>query len=106
MTGVAVDVDTAAPGVAVANGQIYLVGGCADAFCTPSAHVARYDPSSNSWDSVANYPTTDSWESCGGINGNVYCSGGVSGGTTFSSGNVYNPGSNSWSPNRSNRPCI
>ena len=89
---------TAAPGVAVADGKIYFVGGCADGNCTPSAHVARYDPSSDSWDSVAPYPTTDSWESCGGINGNVYCSGGVNGSTTLASGNVYNPGSDSWSP--------
>ena len=60
--------------------------------------VSRYDPGADSWDSVASYPTTDSWESCGGINGLVYCSGGVSGGTTFSSGNVFDPGSDSWSP--------
>ena len=70
---------TAAPGVAVADGKIYFVGGCADGGCTPSAHVSRYDPASDSWDSVASYPTTDSWEACGGINGKVYCSGGVNG---------------------------
>src|SRR5439155_1251623 len=56
------------------------------------------DKSSNSWSSAANYPTTDSWEGCGGIDGKVYCAGGISGGTTFKSGNVYDPSSDSWSP--------
>ena len=75
---------TAAPGVAVADGKIYFVGGCADGNCTPSAHgrVAT-TPRPTAGDSVAPYPTTDSWESCGGINGNVYCSGGVNGSTTL-----------------------
>ena len=73
---------TAAPGVAVANGKIYVVGGCADGSCTTSSNVEVYDPGSDSWSSAANYPTGDSWLGCGGINGKVYCAGGINGSTT------------------------
>ena len=89
---------TAAPGVAVANGKIYFVGGCADGACTASNKVEVYDPSSDSWSSAANYPIGDAWQGCGGINGKVYCAGGTNGASTFKSGYVYDPGSDSWSP--------
>ena len=52
----------------------------------------------NTWSSAADYPIGDAWQGCGGINGKVYCAGGSSGSSTFKSGNVYDPASNSWSP--------
>jgi len=89
---------TAAPGVAVDGNKIYFVGGCADGSCTASNKVEVYDTTADSWSSAANYPTGDSWEGCGGVNGKIYCAGGTSGSSTFKSGNVYDPGSDSWSP--------
>jgi N-acetylneuraminic acid mutarotase len=88
----------AAPGVAVAGGDVYFVGGCADAFCDTTTSVVRYDPSADTWSSVAAYPRSDGWMSCGGISDKVYCSGGTDGINTFKSGDVYDPGSDSWSP--------
>ena len=88
---------TAAPGVAVVNDKIYFVGGCADSACTPSNKVEVYTPASDSWSTAANYPSGDSWQGCGGINGKVYCAGGVNGSSTLKNGYVYDPGSDSWS---------
>ena len=88
---------TAAPGVAVANGKIYFVGGCADGSCTASNKVEVYDPSSDSWSSAANYPT--------GTPGRVrrYQRQGVlrrrhQRRHHVNTGNVYDPSSDSWSP--------
>ena len=46
----------------------------------PVEHVVRYDPAADSWETLAPYPHTTSWISCGGIDGNVYCAGGINGG--------------------------
>ena len=90
---------TAAPGAAVADGKIYLVGGCKDGNCTTGTDVVSYDPATDAWDPAhAAYPHNDAWESCGGINGKVYCAGGTDGGATFKNGFVLDPAANSWSP--------
>lgn len=88
----------AAPGAAVAEGKIYLVGGCADAFCTTTTTVVSYDPATDTWNTLAAYPHNDAWEACGGIDGKVYCAGGTDGSATFKNGFAYDPGSDSWSP--------
>jgi N-acetylneuraminic acid mutarotase len=87
----------AAAGSAVVDDKLYLVGGCADADCTPSSNVMRYDPVSDTWDAVARYPHNVSWLSCGAINQKVYCAGGF-GASSFTDGSVYDPKSDSWSP--------
>ena len=66
--------------------------------CTPSSSVVRYDPAADSWDTLAPYPHTTSWESCGGIDGKVYCAGGFAGGVPNTDGFVYDPAADAWSP--------
>jgi hypothetical protein len=89
---------TAAPGVAVADGKIYLVGGCKDGGCTTGTDVVSYDPAADAWDTHAAYPHNNAWEACGGINGKVYCAGGTDGGATFTNGFVLDPAADSWTP--------
>jgi hypothetical protein len=81
------------------DGKIYLVGGCKDGNCTTGTDVVSYDPATDAWDPThAAYPHNDAWESCGGVNGKVYCAGGTDGGATFKNGFVLDPAANSWSP--------
>lgn len=87
-----------APGVASANGLVHFVAGCEDSACTAGTNVEVYNPATDTWSTAAPYPQGDSWLSCGGINGKVYCSGGTNGTSTFSNGYVYDPGTNAWSP--------
>ena len=88
----------AAPGVAVATARSDLVAGCPDGNCTASTTSVVYDPTSDSWTTLAAYPQGDAWESCGGIDGKVYCAGGTDGVSTFKNGFAYDPGTDSWSP--------
>ncbi|WP_157744418.1 carboxypeptidase regulatory-like domain-containing protein [Micromonospora viridifaciens] len=85
----------AAAGIAVADGQIYLVGGCTDGNCAKSNAVVRYNPGADTFTTVAPYPVAVAWQGCGGINGTVYCAGG-NGPTTLKSTYGYNPGTNTW----------
>ena len=92
------------PGLAVLDGQLYVVGGCPTTapYCGPPAlqGVYRYDPQDNTWTQLADYPIPTSQEACGGIDGEVVCAGGVnvdghynSTGETY----LYDPASNTWS---------
>lgn len=86
----------AAPGIAVVDGQIYLVGGCTDGNCAKSNVVVKYDPSTDAFaTTIAPYPVPVAWQGCGGINGTVYCAGGF-GATTLKSTYAYNPSGNTW----------
>ena len=69
----------AAYGIAAIGGQIYRIGGCADAACTPSADVDVYDIGSDTWSTAAAYPIAVAWQACGTIEGQVYCAGGYDG---------------------------
>ena len=83
---------------AVSDGKIYIVGGCADDLCAEdTTDVVVFDPLTNTFDTVADYPQPVSWLACGGIGGKVYCAGGI-GATEFTNGFVYDPGADSWSP--------
>ena len=88
----------AAPGTAVVDDMLYLVGGCVDGPCNASNSVVRYDTAGDTWETLAPYPHPISWQSCAGIDGKVYCAGGFAGGTAFTDGFVYDPAGNSWSP--------
>ncbi|MER5914882.1 carboxypeptidase regulatory-like domain-containing protein [Streptomyces sp. NPDC001982] len=69
----------AAGGTAVLGGRLYVVAGCAGN-CNPgfgSQATYVYDPQADAWSQVANYPITDSWLSCAGIDGQVVCAGGT-----------------------------
>ena len=87
---------TAAPGVAVLNGRMYVIGGCAVGTCGQT-QVQVYDPSANTWTSVAPYPEPVAWESCGAVTGKIYCAGGATSTTTSTADAFsYNPATNTW----------
>src|SRR5699024_996756 len=86
--------------IAVLNGLVYIVGGCNNGACgTPTDAVQVYHPASNQWSSAADYPVPVTWGACGGINGKLYCAGGMKAtGSAITAGYVYDPASDSWSP--------
>jgi N-acetylneuraminic acid mutarotase len=87
---------TAAAGVAVLNGLLYVVGGCAVGSCGQT-QVQVYNPSANTWTQVAPYPEPVAWESCGAITGKIYCAGGATSSTTSTADAFsYNPATNTW----------
>jgi len=65
--------------VTVADGKMYVIGGCGieQSLCTSQSDVQIYDPASNSWRTGAPYPILVSFDSCGAIQGHVYCAGGI-----------------------------
>lgn len=84
---------------AVLNGLVYIVGGCNDGSCSKILSAVQvYNPVADSWSSAANYPVPVDDEACGGIDGKLYCAGGVDGTAVVTSGYVYDPVSNTWSP--------
>ncbi|WP_084557964.1 S8 family serine peptidase [Hamadaea tsunoensis] len=87
----------AAAGAGLANGKIYLVGGCTDDACDHSADNVVFDPATGAFSAAAAYPQSVAWMSCGGIGSKVYCAGG-SGDEDFTNGFSYDPNANAWSP--------
>ncbi|GAA5188421.1 hypothetical protein GCM10023322_39080 [Rugosimonospora acidiphila] len=87
----------AAGGSAVLGNRLYQVGGCGTDTCGNS-DVQVYDAASNSWSSAAAYPEPVAWESCGGIDGKVYCAGGTTDEAAITHAYAYDPDSDSWSP--------
>ena len=66
-----------AGGTAVLGGRLYVVAGCGGN-CMPASQATYvYDPQADTWSQVADYPITDSWLSCAGIDGQVVCAGGT-----------------------------
>ncbi|MEH1169576.1 S8 family serine peptidase [Micromonospora sp. CPCC 205539] len=87
----------AAAGGAVADGKVYLVGGCLDNDCTDSTRLVVFDPATGAFRTGASYPHPVSWLSCGGIGSAVYCAGGA-GSTEYTDAHRYDPAANTWSP--------
>ncbi|MGW4498735.1 S8 family serine peptidase [Micromonospora sp. NPDC004336] len=86
-----------AAGQAVAGGKLYAVGGCTTSSCTPMSNdVVRYDPGSDSWETLPDYPKAVAFLSCGGIDGVVYCTGGNDGSAAQKSSYAFDPGANAW----------
>ncbi|WP_245724515.1 S8 family serine peptidase [Micromonospora citrea] len=86
-----------AAGQAVAGGKLYAVGGCTTSSCTPMSNdVVRYDPGSDSWETLPDYPKAVAFLSCGGIDGVVYCTGGNDGSAAQKASYAFDPGANSW----------
>ena len=89
-------------GAATLGGKLYIIGGCTNEnsylSCTSSNSVYRYDPATNRWASVANYPSRVLGESCGGVNGVIVCASGVTSYTApgMASTYIYHPGTNTW----------
>ena len=79
------------------DGRIYAIGGTAG----PNIYntVERYDPSNNTWATVAPVPTAR-WglAAATGGDGCIYAIGGITGppGTILNVVEAYDPGSNSW----------
>ncbi len=91
---------------AVLDGQMYIVGGCsylqaAAAQCTGDIADTsyRYNPATNSWAAVAPYPLLAVDLACGGVAGEVVCTGGTNPvtGATYSATYIYSPATNTWS---------
>jgi hypothetical protein len=96
LAGVTNPAPRAAAGTAVADGKVYLVGGCADGSCTSTKNLVVFDPAAGTFNAGTDYPIAIGWMSCGGISGKVYCGGGAAGTATFKDAFVYDPAGNSW----------
>ena len=84
---------------AVLGGQLYVIGGALDTNgFQESQAVYRYDPASNTWTPLADYPVPVDFAGCAGIAGEIVCAGGLtaSGQDEIASTYVYNPASNTW----------
>ncbi len=83
-------------GGAVMNGRIYAIGGRG-----PRKDGAYYDPASNSWTPIADYPWPVEWPAAGAVGGKLYVVGGradVGGNTVTNKFAVYDPANNTWTP--------
>ncbi|SNY69434.1 S8 family serine peptidase [Paractinoplanes atraurantiacus] len=88
-----------AAGQAVADSKLYAVGGCTTSGCLPMSNsVVRYDASADTWETLANYPKSLAFASCGGIDGTVYCSGGNDGNASQKASYAFDPAAGTWSP--------
>jgi N-acetylneuraminic acid mutarotase len=86
---------------AVLGGQLYVVGGCStsgDVSCNQdSAAVYRYDPSTNTWATLASYPIPVGYGACAGLDGQVVCTGGHNAANDdLSATYLYDPVTNTW----------
>jgi hypothetical protein len=63
-----------------------------------SNDVAAYDPATDTWTQLADYPAALAFASCGGIGDQVYCTGGNNGTAGTAHSYVYDPGADSWTP--------
>src|SRR5690606_14294793 len=85
-------------GSAVLDGQLYSVGGCTTGDCVPmSSSVTAYDQASDSWTQLADYPLEVAFPACGALDGQLYCTGGVSEMGSYAEPFASGPGSDSWS---------
>ncbi len=84
--------------IATVRGKVYIVGGCNDGSCGVSRKTVEiYDPASDKWTSAKDYPIAVVFAACAGINGKLYCAGGV-GSDVVGKAFVYSPATNSWAP--------
>jgi N-acetylneuraminic acid mutarotase len=83
-------------GSAVLGSKLYVVGGC-DAQECGSTNVSVLDTASGTWSTVASYPESTSWLTCGAIAASIYCAGGDSGtGAGSQHTYKYDPAANAW----------
>ena len=81
-------------GLAVLNGLVYAVGGFNGSLRVRMVDV--YDPSKDSWSSVASMEARRSTLGVGVLNGLVYAVGGFDGSTGLNSAECYNIQTNEW----------
>ncbi len=84
-------------GTAVLDGKVYVVGGDTGG-SGDRATLLRYDPTLNSWTTLAPMPLGARWGlGAAAVNGKIYAVGGVSGSSTYLNRvEEYDPASNSW----------
>jgi len=76
------------------GGMIYVVGGRdGDRY----DYMERYNPSANSWQTLAPLPTARAWLVTGVVNGRIYAIGGNNGVSKLNTVEEYNPATNTWS---------
>lgn len=63
---------------AVADGQLFVLGGLTGLGLEATAEATRYDPASDSWEALANLPAARHHAAAAGLDGDVYLSGGGS----------------------------
>ncbi|MPZ26012.1 MAG: S8 family serine peptidase [Micromonosporaceae bacterium] len=86
----------AAPGAAAVDGALYVVGGCTTGGCEVSGTVWRYQPSRDEWEVLPDYPHSIAWLGCGGLAGQVFCTGGTIGGAPTAATYAYHPEQREW----------
>ncbi|MGW0632751.1 Kelch repeat-containing protein [Streptomyces sp. NPDC002758] len=89
-----------AGGTAVLGGRLYVVAGCvgngADTCPLASQATYVYDPRADSWSRVADYPITDAWLSCAGIDGQIVCAGGTASKKETTATYAFDPVTGKW----------
>jgi N-acetylneuraminic acid mutarotase len=86
-----------APGCAVWNDTVYVIGGSSGGTSLHNTNYV-YDPAMDSWSTKASMPTPRSQLGCAVVNGKIYAIGGFVGGMQTDTNIVeeYDPVSNSW----------
>ncbi|MFD8780546.1 kelch repeat-containing protein, partial [Streptomyces sp. NPDC059916] len=74
-----------------------MVGGCT-AYTCGTKDAFAYNPSTDSWSTIASYPEAVSWSACGTIRGVLYCAGGTGSNGATKHAYAYDASSDSWSP--------
>jgi kelch-like protein 17 (actinfilin)/kelch-like protein 20 len=87
-------------GAAVLNGRLYVAGGSSGNTVTSNhlRSVERYDPSTNSWETVAPMSTTRRGFVVAELDGKLYAVGGIVEGGSTDSVERYDPATNAWEP--------
>lgn len=91
----------AASGIAVVDGQIHLIGGCASAdpsVCTPDTAARSYDPATDTWSELPDYPVPFAHGACGGVAGTAVCAGGLTDDSGAASTATYALDGGAWQP--------
>lgn len=77
---------------AVVGGRLYIVAGCSTSACdteSSASSVFRYDPWTNSWTKVADYPQDEVMIGCAASGDGLVCAGGISPVTSIASEATY-----------------
>ena len=100
-SGPATPAPVAAAGTAALDGSMYVVGGCTGPEVCGTQAAYRYKPGATGWERLADYPEEVAWLNCGGIEGVLYCAGGMRPGPivqvlSLKTAYSYDPGTNTW----------
>jgi N-acetylneuraminic acid mutarotase len=84
------------PAVVALAGQLYVIGGSTDPFAGSVANVARFDPATQGWTTLAPLPAPRGGATAQAIAGRIYVAGGMEAGSSRQELFVYDPATNSW----------